>query len=193
MGRALTTVLAAVAADSASRAVLATAGAIAALTDGRSSPCTTAQRAMILPVVGGAVELRRLSGSPAAEIVRAAQVPEVTMVVLGARGDRAGPRPAGTTALEVITALHSPVVVVAAHAQPRPAITRILVALDGTRESAEALEDTLTLARAHALEVVVLHVDSPTTAPAFVDHAPRGERPGSASSCCATCARPMSG
>jgi nucleotide-binding universal stress UspA family protein len=48
--------------------------------------------------------------------------------------------------------------------------------LDGSREAAFALDDTLKLAHRHQLEIVVLHIHIPATLPAFSDHEPHATR-----------------
>ena len=55
---------------------------------------------------------------------------------------------------------------------PPEQIARILVPLEGTSESSQALEDTIKLAHRRRLEILVLHVHSPATVPAFSDHDP---------------------
>jgi nucleotide-binding universal stress UspA family protein len=104
--------------------------------------------------------------------VLAAQDPDVAALVLGVRGVHGGPQPAGHTALEVITQIAKPVAVVPPEAHPPEQINRILVPLEGTSESSQALDDTLKLAHRRGLEILVLHVHSPATVPAFADHDP---------------------
>ena len=118
------------------------------------------------------VELREVTGSPIEQIVAAAQDPDVAALVIGARGVHGGPQPAGHTALEVITRVQKPVAVVPPHATPPKQIARILVPLEGTSQSSHALEDTIKLAHRRRLEILVLHVHSPATVPAFSDHDP---------------------
>jgi nucleotide-binding universal stress UspA family protein len=118
------------------------------------------------------IELKEVGGSPIEQIVTAAQDPDVAALVLGARGARGGPAPAGHTALEVITRVPKPVAVVPPGAQPSKQIKRILVPIEGTIERSRALDETMGLADRHGLEVFVLHVHSETTVPAFSDHAP---------------------
>ena len=117
------------------------------------------------------IELQEVSGSPVEEIVAAARDPEIAALVLGARGVHGGPQPAGHTALEIITRVRKPIAVVPPR-HPPERITRILVPLEGTSESSQALDDALQLAHHHGLEIVVLHVFSPATVPAFANHEP---------------------
>jgi nucleotide-binding universal stress UspA family protein len=122
------------------------------------------------------VELRETNGSSVEQIVAAAREPDIAALVLGTRGMHGGPQPAGHTALEVITQLAKPVVVVPPHAEPPQRLTRILVPLEGTAESSRALDDTIKLAHRRGLKILVLHVHSPATVPAFSDHDPHATR-----------------
>jgi nucleotide-binding universal stress UspA family protein len=116
-----------------------------------------------------AIELREATGERVPAIVHAAAEPDVVALVLGARGIHGGPQPAGSTALEVITRVAKPVVVVPPRAQPLAPFRRILVPLEGTAESSEALAETIELATRADLEIVALHVHSPASVPAFSD------------------------
>jgi nucleotide-binding universal stress UspA family protein len=171
----MTTVLAALDSNSSAQPVLSTAIAVAELLDATVTGLHVRENGIsAAPELARAagVELREVSGSPVQQIVLATQDPDVTALVLGARGTHGGPRPAGHTALEVITRVSKPVVVVPPHAQPPEQLARILLPLDGTGESSHALDDTLTLAHRRRLEILALHVDSPATVPAFSDHEP---------------------
>jgi len=171
----MTKVLAALAADTAAAPVLSAAVAIAGLFDASVVALHVREDGTAVPhelATAAGVELYERDGSPIEQITAACQSPEVTALALGARGIHGGAQPAGHTALQVITQVSKPVLVVPPHAQPRQSLTRILVPLDGTTESAHALREIITLAHAHRLEIVVLHVYSPDTVPAFSDHAP---------------------
>jgi nucleotide-binding universal stress UspA family protein len=122
------------------------------------------------------VELHEVSGSPIKQIVAAAKGTDVAALVLGMRGVHRGPRPAGHTALDVITRVQKPVAVVPPHARPPEQLARILTPLEGTSESSQALDETIKLAHQRRLEVLVLHVHSPATVPAFSDHEPHASR-----------------
>jgi nucleotide-binding universal stress UspA family protein len=171
----VTTVLAALDSNASGRPVLNTAIALADLFDSTVTCLHVREEALSgaaeLARAAG-VELREVGGAPVEQIVNAAQDPDVAALVLGARGVHGGPQPAGHTALEVITHISKPVAVVPPHAQPPERIARILVPLEGTSESSQALEETLRLAHRRGLEVLVLHVHSPATVPAFSDHEP---------------------
>ena len=175
----MTNVLAALDADACAQPVLGTAAAVAHLLDatvvalhvrenGARTPARLADAAR--------VELHEVSGSPIKQIVAAAKGTDVAALVLGMRGVHRGPRPAGHTALDVITHVAKPVVVVPPNAQPPERLARILVPLEGTTESSRALDETIRLAHQRRLEVLVLHVHSPATVPAFSDHEPHASR-----------------
>ncbi|MEJ7786924.1 MAG: universal stress protein [Solirubrobacteraceae bacterium] len=115
------------------------------------------------------VELLETDGSPIEGIITAAEDPRVVAVVLGARAVHGGPRPAGHVALEVITRVNKPVVVVPPDWTTRARIARVLIPLEGTDESSQAIADTIALARRRDIEFVVLHVHAPETVPAFED------------------------
>ena len=173
------TVLAALDTNASARPVLSTAIAIAALFDATATALHVRENgASVAEQLASAagVELREVSGSPIEQIVVATQDPDVAALVLGARGVHGGPQPAGHTALEVITRVPKPVAVVPPHAQPREQLARILVPLEGTDESSRALDDTIKLAHRRQLEILVLHVHSPATVPAFSDHDPHATR-----------------
>jgi nucleotide-binding universal stress UspA family protein len=171
----MTNVLAAVALDTCARGVLSTAIALAALLD--STPAGLHVRengagtlAQLARAEG--VEMRELGGSAIEQIVAAAREPGVAALVLGMRREPGCSEPAGRTALEVITRVAKPVALVPPQAEPRERIARILVPLEGTSESMQALEHVLELARNDQLEILVLHLHSPDTVPAFADHEP---------------------
>lgn len=117
------------------------------------------------------VELREIDGSPIEEIVAAAADPGVVAVVLGARGAHHGPRPAGHAALELITRVEKPVVVVPPDGTTPTRIARILTPLEGTDESSQAVAETIELARRNDVKVLVVHVHPPEAVPAFGDQA----------------------
>jgi nucleotide-binding universal stress UspA family protein len=172
----MTTLLAALNSNSSAEPVLRTAVSLAGVFDalvvalhvpeqGVTSRATELARA-------AGVELRETPGAPIEQIVAAAQDADVAALVLGARGAPAGPQPAGHTALEVITRVHKPVVVVSPDSHPRKHVHRLLVPLEGSTDRSQALERAIELAHRRRLEVLVLHVHSPETVPAFADHAP---------------------
>lgn len=170
----MTTILAAVDASAAAQPVLDVATALG--------------RTLRLPVVAihvrqdgaeverqlterAAIELRLATGTPPEAIVAAVGSADVALAVVGARGHPAGRRPAGSTALAVATHAAKPVVVVPPEPQdPPPAgLHRVLVPLDGTADTARAVEQITGWFAGSGVEVVSLHVFDATTVPRFWD------------------------
>jgi nucleotide-binding universal stress UspA family protein len=118
------------------------------------------------------VEYREVTGEPIEQIVVAARTPATVAVVVGTRGMPEGPQPAGHTALEVVTQVSKPLAVVPPHARPPEQFARLLLPLNGSAEASGALDEMVRLARERHVELLVLHVHSPTTVPAFADHEP---------------------
>jgi len=116
------------------------------------------------------VPLRVETGDPTERIVAEMSSDAVLAGVLGARRMSGGPRPVGSTALEVITRVDKPVAVVPPGAAvPSPAIGRILVPLDGTSTSAGAVRVLSEICARSGVEIVVLHVFDSSTMPVFWD------------------------
>jgi hypothetical protein len=78
----------------------------------------------------------------------------------------------------IATTTGKPVVLVppADLSAPPPVVSRVLVPLDGTVESAGAVAGTMRLFASAGVEVVVLHVFDATTVPAFWDQAAHARR-----------------
>ncbi len=173
----MTIVLAALESDACAQPVAKTAIALAHLFGGTAVALHVredqAQSPRAIAATAG-IELRETSGDAIEQLVTAARDPDVAALVLGARGVHGGPQPAGHTALEVITRAPKPVAIVPPHAHMPRRLARILVPLEGTSESSQALQETVALAHEHQLEILVLHVHSPATVPAFSDHEPHG-------------------
>ena len=89
------------------------------------------------------VSLRETRTRGVRGLVEAAEDADVVQVVLGARASHAGRRPAGHVALELARSLHKPLVVVPPEVSLPVALRRILVPLDGTRATADALAATV--------------------------------------------------
>jgi nucleotide-binding universal stress UspA family protein len=168
-------VLAAINSDACAEPVLGTAVALARLFDATAVAFHVRERGIASPdglARAAGVELREVSGAPIEQLVATAREPEIAALVLGSRREPSGPRPAGHTAVKVITQVAKPVAIVPPHARPPKHFARVLVPLEGTSESSRALDDTIRLAHQRQLEVLVLHVHSPATVPAFSDHEP---------------------
>jgi len=117
------------------------------------------------------VPLRVRRGKAVPEIVDTAEAAEVTAVVVGSRGLPSTRRPVGSTALALIQTLAKPVVVVPPTTRIEPArVRRVLVPLDGTGETAAAVQEQLRRLRPGTqLDVVALHVFDADDIPAFSD------------------------
>lgn len=122
------------------------------------------------------VTLRTVAGGAVEVLARAAAAEDVAALVIGARGTRAGKRPAGSTALALVTALEKPVAVVPPDAAVERPIESVLVPLDGTAPSAAALQEIVELASNAELQIVVAHVQQERSLPAFSDHLPHEVR-----------------
>jgi nucleotide-binding universal stress UspA family protein len=173
----MTKVVAALGADACAAPVLATAKALADMLDATVVAVHVAEAPSLEALAKAArVRYRHTRGTPLEGIVGAANEADVAALVLGSRGTSAGPRPAGATALEVITRTAKPVVLVPPDAQPPARFTRLLLPIEGTDGPPPALSDIIDAAHRRKLELVVLHLHSPATVPAFSDHEPHGTR-----------------
>jgi len=171
----MTTVLAAIEADACAQSVLSTSLAMAELFEASAVALHVREDATASPravAAAAGIELGETTGDAIEQIIAAARDADVAALALGARGLHGGPQPAGHTALEVITQVAKPVAVVPPQARAPEHLARILVPLEGSSESSHALEETVQLAHRHQLEILVLHVHSPATVPAFSDHEP---------------------
>jgi nucleotide-binding universal stress UspA family protein len=172
--RASRKVIAAVANDAAASIVLSVATAIANLyaATAQAVHIGEEQAALAAAAQDAGVALRTIAGPPVERLARAAAAEDVAAVVIGARGARAGKRGLGSTALQLITVLHKPVVVVPPAVASGRRIESVLVPLDGTMASAAALHETVMLARDAAAAIIVAHVQQRHSAPPFEDHRP---------------------
>ncbi len=117
------------------------------------------------------VPLRLLPPPTEAALLGAVAAPGVVAAVVGARATPGGRRPTGHTALAVIRQTSKPTVVVppdAVGAAPRP-LRRLLVPLEGSEESSRPVVDRLCPLIVTKVELVVLHVFTPDTAPRVLD------------------------
>ncbi len=110
-------------------------------------------------------------GDPAAVIIEMLHRDDVAMAVLGLRGEPGGRRPAGSIAIAVAEAARKPVVVVPPEHDwgHQLSLRRVLVPLDGTDASARAAQNVADMFAGSGVEIVVLHVFSGDTVPAFWD------------------------
>lgn len=167
-------VIAAVADDAAASVVLSVAAAVANLyvATAQAVHVGEAHAALTAAARDAGVALRTVVGPPVESLARAAAAEGVAALVIGARGAPAGKRPVGSTALQLITMLQKPVVVVSPAVAPGRGIESVLVPLDGTTASAAALHETVRLASNAAAEITVAHVQQRQSAPPFEDHLP---------------------
>lgn len=119
------------------------------------------------------IPLEVIEGDPVDRIVERSSAPTVTMAVVGARSHRAGRRPSGHVALAVMAQARKPLLVVPPDARlPESGrFERVLLPLEGTPDSTDAVAGEMrTLAHAGA-DIIVLHVFHPGTTPRFWDQA----------------------
>ena len=117
----------------------------------------------------GGLELRTCRGVTVEKLVEAGSQDDVLALALGSRGAPAKARPVGATALEVLSALPKPVLVVPPERPPAGGIRRILVPLEGTVSTSLAPKAMFELAAEAELEVVVVDVHDEASIPAFTD------------------------
>lgn len=158
----------------AARSVVATATSLASLFSARVEAVHVGEdgdgtRIAADAAAAADLELRMLEGPTVAALVRAAEHGDVVALVVGTRGLPMGGRAIGSTALEVITSLMKPVVVVPPSAARPGPFKRVLVPLEGTVSTSLAPRSLVELADDADVEVVVLHVHDADTLPAFTD------------------------
>ena len=118
------------------------------------------------------VGLRVVDGEPVREILRAADHPDVALVVIGTHDlfNSSGP---GHVTRELVASLRTPVLVVPANATIPLSIGRILLPLEGTDESSDAVGAFLEqCAFGPETEIVILHAFTIDDLPPFSDHEP---------------------
>ena len=86
-----------------------------------------------------------------------------------------GATPPSDLVWRVLPRVQKPVVVVPNGYRPVP-ISRALIPLDGTPESAAAVAETIHLLAAAGVEIIVLHVFDAATVPKFWDHSEHAQR-----------------
>jgi hypothetical protein len=175
----MTTVLAALDASPAARPVLDAALALAELLGAGVEAVyvaeTPSETPMLLAARAG-VPLRLLEPPVRSAVLAALARPEVVGAVLGARSTPVGRRPAGHTALGVLERAGKPILIVAPDARvgSPPRFRRVLVPLEGTRQSSGPIMERLCPLVATSvepdLELVVLHVFTPASMPKVLDH-----------------------
>lgn len=114
------------------------------------------------------IPFERVEGPVVPALTRAARHRDAVALVVGARGLPSG-RKVGSTALEVITSLTKPVVVVPPEAPRDVTVKRVLVPLEGTPLTSLAPKGLIKLADDADVEVIVLHVHGAEDVPSFTD------------------------
>lgn len=166
------TIVAAIDNSAAAGSVLATASTLGRLFDARVDAVHVGQdgqRMAAATATAAGFELRRIHGAVVAALVEEAEADEVVALVVGTRRLPLGGRPLGSTALEVITSLEKPVIVVPPATATPGTVKRVLVPLEGTPATSLAPKALIELARDVEVDVVVLHVHEAATLPAFTD------------------------
>jgi hypothetical protein len=168
------TVLAALDASPAARAVVETALGVGDLMGADVEAVHVGRRpAETLETLAAhhGVPLRLLHGPAERALLDAVAPPHVVAAVLGARATPGGRRPTGRTALAVMQGTNKPTVVVppdAVGVSPRP-FRRLLVPLEGSEETSRPVMDCLCPLIVAKVELVVLHVFTAETVPRVLD------------------------
>jgi nucleotide-binding universal stress UspA family protein len=168
----MTRVIAAIDGSAASRPVLDAASALAGMFDARveSIHVREGDGRMARAIAEAAdVEYREVDGPVVKVLIEEAAPEDVVGLALGARAMPGGRRPAGHTALDVIVTIDKPVAIVPPDARVPAVFARVLVPLDGSRESSGAVAELIRLACRGDLDVLILHVRDAASVPLFED------------------------
>ena len=168
----MSTLLAAVDNSAAAGPVLAAAQAIARRLGWRLEAVhvrVNGDRGALAAAMSAEVELHEVAGPLLAGLAQAASRADIEALVLGARGFPSADRPLGGTALALIADLDKPIVIVPPEAPRLASLERILIPLDATDASADALRRGIGMLRAADVEIVILHVHFDGTLPIFDD------------------------
>jgi nucleotide-binding universal stress UspA family protein len=117
--------------------------------------------------LSGGAPLRHVRGPTVPALIEASAAEDVVALVVGTRGLPG--RPVGSTAIEVITSVLKPVVVVPLDGQPHRTLERVLVPLEGTMPTSLAPRGIIELAQDANLDLIILHVHDAASLPAFTD------------------------
>ncbi|HYU56939.1 MAG TPA: universal stress protein [Actinomycetota bacterium] len=168
----MNTVIAAIDNSAAAGPVLDAALALAPLFEGEVEALHVTENGFTIARQAAAsarLPLRTMRGPTAESLVEAGAAEDVVALVVGTRGMPGGRYPAGRTALQVITTLGKPLVMVPPASTGPHHLERVLVPLEGTAESAHTVRSIVEMAARLDLEVVVLHVATDGTIPRFED------------------------
>jgi nucleotide-binding universal stress UspA family protein len=168
----MTKVLAAIDDSASARPVIATARSLAAALRATPEALHVRENHPEGPrdaAEAAGVLYREITGDVVDEVANAADVDDVAVVVVGVRSSPTGARPAGHVALELMTRLTKPLVVVPPGARPPLVLRRVAVPLDGTPETAARARPALDLATLAGIDVIVIHVCDEDRIPPFSD------------------------
>jgi nucleotide-binding universal stress UspA family protein len=115
-----------------------------------------------------AIPFRWLRGEPLDQIVDQAKRLDVSAVAIGTRRGLIE-HTVGHLALAVASAIDNPVLVVPPEARLTERFHTVLIAMEGTPRESRAIKAAVELAVNADLELVVVHVDDPSSIPAFSD------------------------
>jgi nucleotide-binding universal stress UspA family protein len=115
------------------------------------------------------IAYREVDGPVVKALIEEAAPEDVVGLALGARATPGGRRPAGHTALDVIVTIDKPVAIVPPDASVPGVFSRVLVPLDDSSSSSDAVAELLRLACRSDLDVLILHVLDPASMPFFED------------------------
>ena len=168
----MSTVIAAIDDSAAARPVLATAQAVAAFWDAHVEALHVTEddgHTALGAADAADVPMRVEPGDVAARLVEATTDPDVVAIVIGARARPGSRRPAGHVVVELITRCAKLVIVVPPDARHKAGIRRLVIALEGTALSSDALKPAMELGHRQDVEVLVVHVDDEASIPLFSD------------------------
>jgi nucleotide-binding universal stress UspA family protein len=169
----MTTVLAAVDESTTNRPLLEGAVALAALLDADTKAVHvregdgTAAVAEVAADFG--VPLSIVDGAVSEVLAEMASNEDVVALVVGARDVPAAACPPGHIAMELVTSVLKPVLVIPPDAAAPSRLHDVLVPLDGTMQTAEALSDAISFAVGNGLDVCIAHVHDESCLPLFED------------------------
>jgi nucleotide-binding universal stress UspA family protein len=116
------------------------------------------------------VPLVELEGQPGTRLAQTLEEDDDAFaLVVGTRAQPQGGREIGSTALEVVTTAHKPVVAIPPELPPGFVVRRVLVPLEGSLSTSHAPHAALHVPGAGHVDVVILHVFEEHAVPAFSD------------------------
>jgi len=123
------------------------------------------------------VAFRMLTGPVLATLAAYVTSPNIMVVVAGASTERHADRPLGRHALALIAdAAQRAMIIVPVGAEVHAALHRMLVPLDASSQTGDALKEAVKIARAADVELIALHVHPYHALPMFTDQ-PQHEVP----------------